>query len=189
MTDTKDSLLKIKQDLTQFQDLEIADSAIQPVPGRGSSSAKIMFIGEAPGKKEDELGQPFVGRSGKLLSELITSINLIEDQDTYITNIVKFRPPENRDPTNQEKQACLPFLIREIKIIKPKIIATLGRHSMNFFFPKLQISQIHGQVMHKKEDWNSKQIYFPLYHPAVALYNPKQKTQLFEDFSKLIHYL
>lgn len=180
-----DSLEKVKSDLNKFKTLEITKSAIQPVAGRGSSKAKIILIGEAPGKKEDELGLPFVGRSGKLLSELIASINMSEEEDFYITNIVKFRPPENRDPTKEEKEACIPFLVREIQIIKPIIIATLGRHSLNFFIPKAQISKVHGQSFTQKETWNPEQIYFPLYHPAVALYNPKQKQILFEDFNQL----
>lgn len=184
-----DSLEKILTDLQNFKELEICHSAIQPVPGRGSHKAKIVFIGEAPGAKEDESGQPFVGRSGKLLSSLIASRNLSETEDIYITNIVKFRPPNNRDPNKEEKAKCLPFLVRELKLIKPQVIATLGRHSLNYFFPEAVIGQVHGTKLNAKTEWNQDQIFFPLYHPAVALYNPNKRTELEQDFNKLIELL
>jgi DNA polymerase len=180
----KDSLFKIYQDLLKFKKLEIAKTCTQPVIGRGNPKAKILFIGEAPGAKEDLEGKPFIGRSGKLLDTLIENAK-INPEDIYITNIVKFRPPENRDPTAEEKEKCLPFLIREIEVIKPEIIATLGRHSLNFFYPKVKISEVHGTKMTKSETWRKDQIYFPLYHPAVALYNPNKKKELQQDINKL----
>jgi DNA polymerase len=182
----QDSLEQIKIDLKKFDKLEICKSCIQPVPGRGNSNATIMLIGEAPGAQEDKLGLPFIGRSGNLLEQLLQEAN-IDLSTVYITNIVKFRPPNNRDPKPKEKEACLEFLIREIQVIKPKIIATLGRHSMNFFLPKGQISELHGQKLILNSQWNPHQIFFPLYHPAVALYNPNMKKVLFEDIKKLAH--
>lgn len=179
-----DSLEQIQIELGNFKELEIAETCTRPVPGRGNPNAELFLIGEAPGAKEDLLGQPFVGRSGQLLTNLLSEQG-IDAENTYITNIVKFRPPKNRDPNKQEKEACLPFLIREIKIVKPKIIATLGRHSMNFFFPDKQIADLHGTKIIQSTDWNNNQIFFPLYHPAVALYNPNMKRILQEDIQKL----
>ncbi len=180
----KDSLLKIEKDLRNFKDLKIAQNCIQPVMGKGNPKAKIIFIGEAPGAKEDKLGEPFVGRSGKLLNELLESINLSREK-VYITNIVKFRPPNNRDPNTIEKEGCLPFLIREINYIKPKLICTLGRHSMNFFLPKAKISESHGNLYTIKTPFLKEINIFPLYHPASALYNPNKRETLFLDFNKI----
>ena len=122
----------------------LAQTAKNLVMGEGGLDARIMFIGEAPGKKEDELGRPFVGSAGKFLDEMLASIGM-ERGDVYITNIVKYRPPNNRDPEPEEKTAFLPYLVRQIEAIKPKVVATLGRHSMNLFLPDMQISKIHGQ--------------------------------------------
>jgi DNA polymerase len=179
-----DSLKKINQDLANFKTLEIAQNCIQPVMGKGNPKSEIVFIGEAPGAEEDKLGEPFIGRSGKLLNQMLESINL-NRESVYITNIVKFRPPKNRDPNPSEKEACLPFLIRELKIIKPKLICTLGRHSMNFFLPKAKISENHGILQTTNLDLLNQINIFPLYHPAAALYNPNQKQTLFEDFQKI----
>lgn len=177
-------LTNLNQEIAKFQDLEIARTCTQPVFGYGNPKAKVVFIGEAPGKEEDLTGRPFVGRSGKLLDELLKSINLTREE-VYITNIVKFRPPENRDPTEQEKKLCKDFLKRELAIIKPKLIVTLGRHAMSYFDPKLKISEAHGKPIYIKCDWNKKQLICPLYHPAVALYNPNNKTTLFSDFKQI----
>lgn len=149
------------------------------VPGAGNPNADIMFIGEAPGKKEDELGVPFVGSAGKFLDELLESIGL-EREDIYIANTVKCRPPDNRDPRPEEIEACLPYLKQQIVIIQPKIIATLGRFSMNLFFPKLKISQAHGKL----QKHNNLSI-VPLYHPAAALYNGSQRDVHLKDFQVL----
>lgn len=123
---------------------ELAATATQLVFGVGSPDAEIVFIGEAPGKKEDEQGEPFVGAAGKFLNEMLDSIGL-ERKDIYITNIVKYRPPENRDPLPKEKAAFLPFLLRQLEAIDPKLIVTLGRHSMEYFLSGKKISQIHGE--------------------------------------------
>jgi len=148
----------------------------QAVPGEGSLQAKVMFVGEGPGKQEDLQGIPFCGASGKLLDLLLQSIEL-KREDVYITNIVKCRPPNNRDPFDNEKGTCSPYLNKQIEFIKPLIIATLGRHSMNFFLPELKISEVHGKPLRRKG-----QIYIPLYHPAVGLYRASMKEELLKDF-------
>ena len=157
----------------------MAKQATQLVAGDGNPDADIVFIGEAPGKKEDEQGKPFVGASGKMLNEMLASIGL-ERQDIYITNIVKYRPPNNRDPFPQEKAVFLPFLERQIEIIQPKIIVMLGRHSMNSLLPGLKISEVHGQP----QQYNGR-VYIPLYHPAAALYNGSLRQTLLDDFAKI----
>lgn len=168
----------------------LAQTAKNLVMGEGSLDAQIMFIGEAPGKKEDELGRPFVGSAGKFLDEMLTSIGM-ERGDVYITNIVKYRPPGNRDPEPEEKTAFLPYLVRQIETIKPKVVATLGRHSMNLFLPDMQISKIHGQPkrIHMEIPPEKTEVVqlviLPLYHPAAALYNGSMRTTLIEDFQKI----
>ncbi len=154
------------------------------VPGEGSYNAEIMFIGEGPGRDEDLQGKPFVGASGKLLTELIKSIGLSRD-DVFIANVVKCRPPENRDPLPEEIAACWPYLDQQVRIIKPLLIVTLGKHSMGRFLPGLKISDVHGQPKRAKGIFNERQVYLPLYHPAVALYDPRKKDILFEDFKKI----
>ncbi len=168
-------------------DIEIAKSCLNPVPGEGSPDAPLMFIGEAPGAQEDKLGRPFVGASGKFLGEMLESIGLTRE-DVYITNIVKFRPPNNRDPLPNEIEACLPYLVKQMEIISPKLVIFLGRHSLNVFFPELKISQAHGQPVRRtitlgKDQIN--QVFLPLYHPAAALYNGGMRTVLQEDFAKI----
>jgi DNA polymerase len=158
---------------------DLAASATQLVMGEGSEDADIVFIGEAPGKKEDELGRPFVGAAGKFLNEMLESIGL-DRQDVYITNIVKYRPPDNRDPLPEEITAFMPFLQQQIEIIKPKLIVFLGRHSMNVFLPELRISQVHGRAFRR-----NGHVYFPLYHPAAALYNGGMRQTLLDDFAKI----
>lgn len=151
----------------------------QAVPGGGNPQADILFIGEAPGKAEDEQGLPFVGAAGNFLNELLESIDL-KREDVYIANTVKCRPPDNRDPRPEEIETCLPYLKKQILIIQPKIIATLGRFSMNLFFPKLKISQAHGKL----QKYKNLHI-VPLYHPAAALYNGSQRDVHLRDFQIL----
>ncbi len=180
-SDRPTQLEQIKADILK-QNIcpDLAKQATQLVFGEGSSSAEIVFIGEAPGKKEDELGLPFVGSAGKFLDEMIESINL-KRQDVYITNIVKYRPPNNRDPLPEEKQAFMPFLAGQLGIIKPKLTVFLGRHSMNSFFPDLQISKVHGRQI---KDGKGRS-YLALYHPAAALYNGGLRKTLMDDFAKI----
>lgn len=154
------------------------------VPGDGSYEAKILFIGEGPGKDEDAQGKPFVGAAGKLLTQMIESISLTRDE-VFITNVVKCRPPQNRDPLPDEVATCWPYLDAQIKFIKPKLIVTLGRHSMARFLPGLKISEVHGQPKIANGAWQQRQVYLPLYHPAVALYDGGKRGVLFDDFKKI----
>lgn len=158
------------------------------VPGSGNYDAKIMFVGEAPGYWEDQKGLPFVGRAGKVLDELLAEISL-KREDVYITNIVKCRPPNNRDPDEDEIKACSPYLDRQIDIIRPKVIVPLGRHSMSYLLRKFgfepePISRIHGKVFEARTLFG-KIIIMPMYHPAVALYRPQLREELRNDFKKL----
>jgi len=161
----------------------LAKTATNLVMGDGSVDAEIVLIGEAPGKNEDEQGLPLVGASGKFLNEMLDSAGLSRS-DVYITNIVKYRPPNNRDPLLEEKNAFWPFLLRQIDIIKPKVVVTLGRHSMEYFLPGQKIGQVHGQTQRIKLD-DLELVVVPLYHPAAALYNGSLRTVLKEDFMKL----
>lgn len=156
---------------------ELREGAIQLVFGDGNADADIVFIGEAPGKNEDEQGKPFVGAAGKFLNEMLEMINL-KREDIYITNIVKYRPPNNRDPEPSEKEAFLPYLQEQLDIITPKLIVTLGRHSMDVLLPGLKISQVHGQPK-RYHDY----VYLPLFHPAAALYNGGMRQTLIDDFA------
>lgn len=165
---------------------ELAKNAKNMVFGEGDVDAKVVLVGEAPGKKEDESGKPFVGASGKLLDEMLVQNNMNRG-DVYITNIVKYRPPENRDPSQEEKSAFLPYLIEQMNIIKPKVVATLGRHSGLAFSESLHISADHGKP---KEidlygEGGNKVIFVPLYHPAAAIYNRSLRETLFQDFAIL----
>lgn len=162
---------------------DLAKTATNLVMGGGSVDADIVFIGEAPGKNEDEQGLPFVGAAGKFLNEMLETIHL-ERKDVYITNIVKYRPPNNRDPLPDEKKAFWPFLLRQLNVIEPKIIVTLGRHSMEYFLPGMKISQIHGEPKRIKFG-ERKLVIVPLYHPAAALYNGSLRETLIDDFSRL----
>ena len=162
----------------------LCEGATQAVPGEGNPHAEILFIGEAPGKSEDLQGEPFVGAAGKFLNELLASINL-KREDIFITNIVKNRPQNNRDPKDDEIEACFPYLDEQIQAIKPLLIVTLGRHAMNRFMPGLQISKVHGQAKRVKSIFSKKQVIYPLYHPASALYNGAMRPVLFEDMKKI----
>ncbi len=181
----------------------LRDGAIQLVFGDGSVDADIVFIGEAPGKKEDETGLPFVGAAGKFLDEMLQLIHL-DRKDIYITNIVKYRPPNNRDPLPEEKKAFWPYLVRQLDVIKPKLVVTLGRHSMEYFLPQAKISEVHGSLVRLQGDSlqnclqnqsisnkistnfaGSLLAIYPLYHPAAALYNGSLRQTLLDDFSRI----
>lgn len=163
----------------------LKETATQAVFGDGNAEAEVVFIGEAPGKNEDLEGRPFVGAGGKFLAEMLESIKM-KREDIYITNIVKYRPPNNRDPEPSEKESCNDWLISELKIINPKLIVFLGRHSMGRFFPTERISDIHGKLLIKNiEELEKKQAFLPLYHPAAALYNGGMRETLMKDFKKI----
>lgn len=163
---------------------------VHPVIGEGSHYASLMFIGEAPGRNEAATGRPFAGAAGKILDELLASAG-IKREDVYITNIVKDRPPFNRDPVPEEITAYGPFLDQQIDIIQPKVIATLGRYAMGYIIEKFglsdqlqPISKLHGQVLHAEASYGPIVI-IPLYHPAVAIYNRSSMPALREDFQVL----
>lgn len=167
---------------------ELKAQATQLVFSDGRADSEVVFIGEAPGKNEDLKGLPFVGAAGKFLDEMLASIGLSRS-DVYITNIVKYRPPGNRDPLPSEKQAFLPYLRRQLEIIKPKLVVTLGRHSMNCFLPDKTISEVHGKPMRitlaatGKMKKGLRIVIMPLFHPAAALYNGSMRQTLYEDFA------
>lgn len=159
---------------------ELKASAIQLVMGDGDANADIVFIGEAPGKQEDEQGLPFVGASGRFLNEMLAAAGM-ERNDVYITNIVKYRPPNNRDPLPEEKREFWPYLMRQLEIIQPKVVITLGRHSGECFIPDLRISRDHGHA--RTVTYHEyKFLVIPLYHPAAALYNGSMRQVLIDDF-------
>ena len=157
----------------------LSKSRLKAVPGEGPANADIMFIGEGPGFHENQQGRPFVGAAGQFLDELLKSIGL-KREDVYITNVVKCRPPGNRDPLPEEIEACKQYLDRQIAIIKPKVIVTLGRFSMARAFPNAKISAIHGQP--RKIDGI---VYVPMFHPAAALHQPSLRKTVEEDFKQL----
>ncbi len=172
-------LEELNREIASCRKCNLGYSRTNPVPGEGPEDAEIMFIGEAPGFHEDRLGRPFVGASGHFLDELLEEIGLSRDQ-VFITNVVKCRPPGNRDPKPEELAACAPYLDEQIEIIKPKVIVTLGRFSMERYFPGESISKIHGRY---KRIGNT--VYLPLFHPAAALRQRRWKEDLREDFHKI----
>lgn len=169
--------------VSNCQSCVLHHSRVKSVPGEGPDNARIMFIGEGPGFHENQQGRPFVGQAGKFLDELL-SVSGLKRETVFITNVVKCRPPGNRDPQPEELEACSKFLDRQIEIINPEIIVTLGRFSMAKFFGQVKISQIHGAF--RKID---QKYIVAMYHPAAALHQPALKNTLIEDFSKLKKYL
>jgi len=184
MTPKREQLDELNKYWQENCKCELRETASRAVFGDGNAEAKVVFIGEAPGKKEDEGGKPFIGAAGKFLNEMLENIGMKRD-DIYITNIVKYRPPNNRDPEPEEKEACNEWLINELKIISPKLIIFLGRHSMGRFFPTEKISDIHGKLLIKNTEELGKQAFMPLYHPAAALYNGGMRDTLQKDFNKI----
>ena len=193
MNNVDEKLKQIRDEIVECKKCPLKDFRVEnnyfPVIGQGSHQAKIMFIGEAPGVNEAKTGVPFCGASGRILDELLASVG-IDRHDVYITNILKDRPPNNRDPEPNEIEAYLPYLLRQIAVIKPKVICTLGRYSMNVIMSKFNlmneidsIGKIHGKVF----DSSGLKI-IPLYHPAVAVYNGNMKEALKEDFKILKKY-
>lgn len=159
-------------------------NATNVVPGKGSADADIMFIGEAPGKKEDELGEPFVGAAGSFLSELLATIDL-KREDIYITNVVKYRPPNNRDPLPEEVVDCWLWLQEQVRLIDPLLIVPLGRHALERFVPGRKISEDHGKAFRREISGLDIRVFYALYHPAAALYNGGLRQTLFEDFARI----
>jgi len=172
-------LEQVARDVAGCTACALSRSRTRTVPGEGATNAQIMFIGEAPGFNEDKQGRPFIGQAGQFLGELLASIDLSRTS-VFITNVVKCRPPDNRDPLPDEINACDHFLQTQIQAIRPKMIVTLGRHSMAKFFPGESISRIHGQ-----ERRRDGIIYVPMYHPAAALHQPALRATIEADFRKL----
>lgn len=197
-TDRTDQLRAIRDELVNLKESPLYDyrqrNGYFPVIGQGDHYADIMFIGEAPGKNEAETGRPFCGASGRVLDELLATIDL-ERTKVYVTNIVKDRPPNNRDPLKTEIDLYAPFLERQIGIIQPKVIATLGRFSMEFILRRFgafqanqKISQLHGAVIRVRAAYGRASV-VPLYHPAAALYNASQRDTLEKDFQVLKQFI
>jgi len=162
---------------------ELREQATQLVMGDGNPNAEIVFIGEAPGKNEDIQGKPFVGAAGKFLNVMLEAAGM-ERSDVYITNIVKYRPPNNRDPLPDEKAAFLPYLLKQLEIINPEVVITLGRHSMEYFLPGAKIGEVHGEPK-RLTFGDHKIVIIPLFHPAAALYNGGLRQTLIDDFLKV----
>lgn len=179
-----EQLKELNEQMLKCGKCVLRGTCTQVVPGEGSADAEIMFIGEGPGKKEDETGRPFVGAAGKFLAEMLGEIKL-KREDVYIANVVKCRPPENRDPLPEEAEACWPWLEAQIKLIDPKLIVTLGRHSMERFLPNQKISQMHGKALRREISGLGKRVFLALYHPAAALYNGGMRETLIKDFKKI----
>ena len=173
------ALSELYQEIARCQQCEIAKYRTKVVPGEGAEDAEIMFIGEAPGWHEDQQGRPFVGPAGKYLDELLASINLNRKQ-VYIANVIKCRPQGNRDPLPTEMLNCRKWLERQIELIHPRMIVTLGRYSMALFFPGKSISKIHGTAL--KQD---NIIYFAMYHPAAALHQQSLRQTIQADMLKI----
>lgn len=170
----------VAQEIHNCTACRLHERATKAVPGYGDVNAEILFIGEAPGAEEDRQGLPFVGRSGQYLDYLLNLIGMKREQ-VFITNVVKHRPPENRDPSPDEIVACKPYLDRQFEIIDPLVVATLGRFSMARYFPDGKISQIHG-----KPRYADNRAYYPLFHPAAALRNPNLRRDMEADIRRLL---
>ncbi len=179
MVDTTDSLAQVAAEVTGCENCKLYATRKKAVPGEGPADARILFIGEGPGFNENEQGRPFVGAAGQLLNDLLGLAGL-KREEVFITNVVKCRPPQNRDPEVDELKACNAYLDRQIVLINPKVIVTLGRYSMAKFFPGAKISEIHGQAR-----TFGGRLVVAMLHPAAALHQPQNKPLLEQDFRQL----
>jgi uracil-DNA glycosylase len=175
----EDILKQVAEEASKCSRCALHHSRKLAVPGEGPANAEILFIGEGPGFYENEQGRPFVGAAGKFLDELLTNANLTRSE-VFITNVVKCRPPGNRDPLPEELAACSDYLERQIQAINPRVIVTLGRYSMATFLPNAKISEVHGQSMRIKG-----RLIIPMYHPAAALHQQSLKATVQQDFARL----
>jgi uracil-DNA glycosylase family 4 len=173
------TLNNLYREIATCQRCNLHKTATRAVPGEGPENAQLMFIGEAPGFHEDQQGRPFVGAAGQFLESLLESINMTRQQ-VYIANVIKHRPPENRDPFPGEILACRPWIEKQIESIKPKMVVTLGRHSMEMFFPGKSVSKIHGTSQMKGD-----LLCFAMYHPAAALHQQSLRQAIQEDMLKI----
>jgi uracil-DNA glycosylase len=181
--DTKQALAEILGQVAVCTRCQLHYSRKKSVPGEGPFDAEVMLIGEGPGFYENEQGRPFVGAAGKFLDELLEKGG-VKRELVFITNVVKCRPPSNRDPLPEELSSCNDYLDRQIEAISPKVIVTLGRYSMGKFMPNAKISEVHGQP-----SWNHGRLIVPMYHPAAALHQPSLKTTLERDFARLSEFI
>jgi len=170
---------QLAAEIAQCHKCPLARGRTKTVPGQGAANARVMFIGEAPGFHEDRQGLPFVGAAGQFLEQLLASIGMTREQ-VYICNVIKCRPPNNRDPLPEEIEACRPYLDRQIEIVRPRVIVTLGRFSMARYFPNASISQIHGRAKRIGDV-----LCLPLFHPAAALHQPRFRSAIEQDFLKI----
>lgn len=177
--DAASGLEKVREEVMACTRCDLYRTANCGVPGEGLSDAEIMLVGEAPGFNEDKQGRPFVGAAGRFLEELLGVAGLTRSQ-VFITNVIKHRPPNNRDPLPDELAACRPYLDRQIELINPRVIVTLGRFSLGTFFPGSMISKVHGEVRQQEGRY-----FFHLYHPAAALHQDKLRQTLLDDMKKL----
>lgn len=180
---------EVEREILNCTKCKLSLTRTHAVPGEGKKDSALMFVGEAPGAREDEAGRPFVGTAGQLLTKLISKYLNLKREEIYITNLVKCRPPNNRDPEEDEIRACSPYLLLQIEMIKPKVIVALGRHSADFFLnlnglERRSISEVRGKPFRATRIWGEPLVY-PTYHPAAALYNPSLMKLLEADFSKL----
>jgi uracil-DNA glycosylase family 4 len=173
------ALTELYDEIAACPDCDLSRSRNRAVPGEGPEDAEIMFVGEAPGFYEDQQGRPFVGPAGRLLEDLLASIGLRRDQ-VYIANVIKCRPPDNRDPLPKEIEACRKWLEGQIELIKPKVVVPLGRFSLAWFFPNESIGRMHGHARYRDGIY-----YMPMYHPAAALHAGNMRRTIEEDFHKL----
>jgi len=182
-------LASVARDASTCTACGLSATRTQTVPGEGSPTAALVFVGEAPGAREDLAGRPFVGAAGRLLDDLLASIGL-QREEVFILNTVKCRPPENRNPQRSEIAACAPLLSRQLAALQPRVIATLGRHALAVFAPSAKIAEVHGRPYAQTEsDQHQGAVLFPLYHPAAALHNGSLRPTLERDMAALRAYL
>ena len=178
-TELRTGLDELNNRIASCPACDLCKTRTHAVPGEGPPDAEVMFVGEAPGFYEDQQARPFVGPAGRFLDELIASAGLRRDS-VYITNVIKCRPPENRDPLPTEIEACKGYLQRQIELIKPRLIVTLGRYSLAWFFPRESIGKVHGSL----RQWGAGHV-LPMYHPAAALHAGNMRGVIEEDFRKI----
>ena len=174
----------LEEKIKSCRKCHLRDTCTQVVPGEGSENAEIMFVGEGPGEKEDQQGRPFVGAAGKFLEEMLGLIGK-RREDVFIGNVLKCRQPGNRDPMPEEVAACWPWMMEQIKLVRPKLIVLLGRHAMERFLPSQKISKIHGTALRREIPEIGRQVFYALYHPAAALYQGSLRETLKTDFKKI----
>jgi DNA polymerase len=183
------TLSQIAEKINQCRRCDLWKTKRNYVPGEGSCHSKVVFVGEAPGREEDLQGRPFVGNAGKLLTELIDKKLGLRRDEVFITNVLKCRPPENRDPLPEEVRECSPFLFEQLEVLKPEVLVCLGRHSASLIFSLYQldfpgISAVRGKIFEKDTEWGKLRL-IAIYHPAAALYKPPLRGILERDFEKI----